>query len=308
MITTEKLLRSFSQVIPEILELGFSLSIAILVGPYFSLCGVFGDAAFDWLRDKIGNNFTEKLRRKLGKIDGSSRMRIREIVGSLKEDPEIAEALLLILKEFINEARELPGSEALGISGKVKEGLENLQNELPKYRDMLNNILSEVENIERELIEIAYSKGIYYVKIRVGEDVHIESVPFIIGRYDPETDPVVEGPADCLAIKKDEKISKLFENTFCRYSCHHGDYDCTHRRHVEVNILQNEILIRNLGKMPVYLVKNGKQVKIDFRGIRVSERAIIYISGVYSPDKTKKVPVMLEFLGKRGRCTEHEDS
>ncbi|MEM3371984.1 MAG: hypothetical protein QXO55_05200 [Candidatus Korarchaeum sp.] len=303
-MSRERILKRFFEVLPECMDLGLSLSLALLVSPYLSLVGVMGDAVFDWMKERIGDKLASKLKRKLRASDD-----VKKILNEIRRDPEVKEMFLKILSEFlVAEITSLPSNLTANyfeISTRIKGGLIDLKKEFPNYSDSLSSILERIENLEKILLEESYIKGIHYIKVTVGKEEHVESAPFVIGRYDPEVDSSPEelkGPEDCLAIKK-ENVRRLFRNTVCRYGCKEEEYDCTHRRHVEVTMIAGEIFIRNIGKNPVILLKNGDEIKIDFKGAPIGEKAIIYVSGVYMAHGGIKAQISLELVKGMGRTT-----
>jgi hypothetical protein len=289
---TTRFLRS----IPELTKLGFSLAAILIAGPYISAVGELGSAVFDWIREKIGDRAAKKLEEKLG-LEGQ----VDEIVRKAREDYEVRKALLHLLMDILSDVDQKEKYLFLEEKKTVEKGLKELEIEFPDLGDELNRIKDELNRIELTLVEKERVKGIYLIRVTAGDETLVARAPFILGRYDPLTDPPGY-TADCLAIKTDESI-RIFRGTVCRWGCSSNDMDCTHRRHVEIGVLNNQLFIRNLGTMPAFLVSEGKTINVDYRGVLCGKSVKLQISGVYSRKGSEKVPVVIELLGPVGRVT-----
>jgi hypothetical protein len=122
-----------------------------------------------------------------------------------------------------------------------------------------------------------------------GEEYCVEINPneiarLVVGRYDPGgKDPEMPNAMeDSLKIKKNDGIY-IFKNVKCRRWCGPGDIDCTHREHVEITVLGNQIAVQTApdATHPVYYGRAETERNV-LKGIFLtpSQRLYLWISGV----------------------------
>jgi len=122
-----------------------------------------------------------------------------------------------------------------------------------------------------------------------GEEYCVEINPneiarLVVGRYDPGgKDPEMPNAMeDSLKIKKNDGIY-IFKNVKCRRGCEPGDTDCTHREHVEITVLGNQIAVQTApdATNPVYYGRAETERNV-LKGILLTpgQRLYLWISGV----------------------------
>lgn len=111
-----------------------------------------------------------------------------------------------------------------------------------------------------------------------------EIARLVVGRYDPGgKDPEMPNAMeDSLKIKKNDGIY-IFKNVKCRRGCEPGDTDCTHREHVEITVLGNQIAVQTArgATYPVYYGRAETERNV-LKGILLTpgQRLYLWISGV----------------------------
>lgn len=111
-----------------------------------------------------------------------------------------------------------------------------------------------------------------------------EITRLVVGRYDPGgKDPEMPNAMeDSLKIKKNDGIY-IFKNVKCRRGCESGDTDCTHREHVEITVLGNQIAVQTApgATYPVYYGRAETERNV-LKGILLTpgQHLYLWISGV----------------------------
>ena len=111
-----------------------------------------------------------------------------------------------------------------------------------------------------------------------------EIARLVVGRYDPGgKDPEMPNAMeDSLKIKKNDGIY-IFKNVKCRRGCEPGDTDCTHREHVEITVLGNQIAVQTArgATYPVYYGRAETERNV-LKGILLTpgQHLYLWISGV----------------------------
>jgi hypothetical protein len=125
-----------------------------------------------------------------------------------------------------------------------------------------------------------------------------EIARLVVGRYDPGgKDPEMPNAMeDSLKIKKNDGIY-IFKNVKCRRGCEPGDTDCTHREHVEITVLGNQIAVQTArgATYPVYYGRAETERNV-LKGILLTpgQHLYLWISGVRDA-AGRQIPLIIRY-------------
>lgn len=131
-----------------------------------------------------------------------------------------------------------------------------------------------------------------------GESVSVEP-PFLIGRFDPNTE-MGDFPSDVLAIKKEEKQKPIviygFRSTKCKWGCIPPDLDCTSRKHISVSARGDTIIIEQISSSAKTWVGDriGENTLTRLE-LRPGQQVKLWLSGVYSASGRERIPVIIRY-------------